>query len=110
MRRVLIAHNKLITLSFLLVEHTNVSLDWYFCLIKEYFRYIEVNSVNKIANVVKQSSVDNIAHLAVSEDGQVLVPTYNSTSFLTLISNVPNIKYIPNIKISLIPSNLTSFS
>ena len=81
---VLIAHNKLITLSFLLVENTNVSPDWYFCLIKEYFRYIEVNSVNKIMNVVKQSSIDNIAHLVGSEDGQVLVPTYDLTSFLVL--------------------------
>ena len=57
---------------------------WCFCLIKQRLRCTEVNSTNGIVNVVRQSSVDNIAYLVGSEGGQVLLPTYDSTSFLVL--------------------------
>ena len=74
--RVLTGLNKRITLS-LIVGHTKVSPDWCFGLFKQVFRRTKVGCLDDIARVVEQSAVINHAQLVATQDGKVIVPTYD---------------------------------
>ena len=78
--RVLVGLNKKITLSFLIVGHTKFSPDWCFGLFKQAYRRQKIGCLDDIARVV-ESAVVNHAQLVGSQDGTVLVPTYDWTQF-----------------------------
>ena len=89
----LVGLNVSITLSFLPVRHTKFSPDWCFGLFKQKFRLADVGCLNDIADVVRTSATVNSAQLVGTQEGEVLVPTYEWTSFL-----VPLFRRIPGIK------------
>ena len=87
MWRVLTGRHKNITLSFLLTGHTKFSCDWCFGLVKRLYRKTKVDCL------VDQSSDVNMAQLCGTENGEVIVPTFDWTSFLaTYFHKVVNIK------------------
>ena len=93
MWRVLTGRHKTITLSFLLTGHTKFSCDWCFGLVKRLCRKTKVDCLGDIAAVVEQSSDVNVAQLCGTENGEVIVPTFDWTSFLaTYFRKVVNIK------------------
>lgn len=75
--RILTGLNKKITLSFLVVGHTKFSPDWCFGLFKQAFRRTKVGCLDDIARVVEESAVVNHAQLVGTQDGEVIVPTYD---------------------------------
>ena len=79
--RVLVGLNESITLSFLIVGHTKFSPDWCFGLFKQAYRRTEIGCLEDIVNVVESSAVVNHAQLVGTQDGQVLVPTYDWAQF-----------------------------
>ena len=79
--RVLVGLNKKITLSFLIVGHTKFSPDWCFGLLKQAYRRTKVRCLDDIVRVVEGSAVVNHAQLVGTQDGRVLVPTYDWASF-----------------------------
>ena len=79
--RVMVGLNKSITLSFLIVGHTKFSPDWCFGLFKQAFRRTKIGCLDDIAKVVESSAVVNHAQLVGTQDGQVLVPTYDWAQF-----------------------------
>ncbi|XP_035246446.1 uncharacterized protein LOC118212563 [Anguilla anguilla] len=83
MWRVLTGRHKNITFSFLLAGHTKFSCDWCFALVKRLFRRTRVDCLNDIVKVVEESSHVNIAQVCGKENGEVIVPTYDWTSFLS---------------------------
>jgi hypothetical protein len=94
--RVLCGLHKDITLSFLVVGHTKFSPDWCFGLFKKRFRKTKVGSLADIARVVEESAKVNTAQLCGTEDGQVIVSTYDwKTDFSTKFRTVPHIKKLP---------------
>ena len=93
MWRVLTGRHKNITLSFLLTGHTKFSCDWCFGLVKRLYRKTKVDCLDDIVAVVDQSSDVNMAQLCGTENGEVIVPTFDWTSFLTTyFRKVVNIK------------------
>lgn len=75
-------HNH-VTLSFLLAGHTKFSPDWGFGLIKRLYRKTNVNCLRDIVNVVEKSAPDvNIAQLCSNQQGDIIVPVYDWTTFL----------------------------
>ena len=80
--RVLAGLNNEIELSFLRVGHTKFSPDWCFGLLKQKFRRTRVGCLDDIVRVVESSSVVNHAQLVGTQDGTVLVPTYNWAEYL----------------------------
>ena len=93
MWRVLVGLNITITLSFLPVGHTKFSPDWCFGLFKQKFRLADVGCLNDIAQVVCTSATVNTVQLVGTQEGEVIVPTMNWTSYL-----IPYFKKIPGIK------------
>ena len=81
--RVLVGLNKSITLSFLIVGHTKFSPDWCFGLLKREFRRTKVGCLDDIARVVEKSAKVNHVQLVGTQDGQVLVPTYDWSEFFS---------------------------
>ena len=79
--RVLTGLNNRITLSFLIVGHTKLSPDWCFGLFKQVFRRSKVGCLDDIARVVEKSTVVNHAQLVGTQDGEVIVPTYDWAQF-----------------------------
>ena len=79
--RVLAGLNKSITLSFLIVGHTKFSPDWCFGLFKQVYRRSKIGCLDDIARVVEESAVVNHAQLVGTQDGTVIVPTYNWADF-----------------------------
>ena len=91
--RVLVGLHKNITLSFLVVGHTKFAPDWCFGLLKKKFRRTKVGSLSDIAQVVNNSATVNIPQICGTEDGQVIVPTYNWKDDLSIrFKTVKNIK------------------
>ena len=74
--------NKSITLSFLIVGHTKFSPDWCFGLFKQLYRRTKIGCLDDIARVVEKSAEASHAQLVGTQDGQVLVPTYDWAEFL----------------------------
>ena len=79
--RVLTGLNNRITLSFLIVGHTKFPPDWCFGLFKQVFRRSKVGCLDDIARVVEKSAVVNHAQLVGTQDGEVIVPTYDWAQF-----------------------------
>ena len=75
--RVMVGLNDNITMSFLIVGHTNFSPNWCFGLLKRAFRRTRVGCLDDIARVVENSANVNHAQLVGTQDGKTLVPTYN---------------------------------
>ena len=74
--RVMVGLNKKITVS-LIVGHTKFSPDWCFGLFKQAYRQTKIGCLDDIAKVVESSAVVNHAQLVGTQDGQVIVPTYD---------------------------------
>ena len=81
MWQVMTGLHKEITLSFLLVGHTEFAQDWCFGLFKQLFKKTRVGSINDIAEVAEKSAVVNHAHLVGEYDGTNNVPMYKSSEF-----------------------------
>ena len=79
--RVLSGLNKSITLSFLIVGHTKFSPDWCFGLLKQAYRRTRIGCLDDIVRVVESSAAVNHAQLVGTQDGKVLVPTYDWATF-----------------------------
>ena len=79
--RVMVGLNKKITVSFLIVGHTKFSPDWCFGLFKQAFRRTKIGCLDDIVRVVESSAVVNHAQLVGTQDGEVLVPTYDWAKF-----------------------------
>ena len=81
--RVLSGLNRSITLSFLIVGHTKFSPDWCFGLFKQAYRRTRIGCLDDIiVRVVESSAAVNHAQLVGTQDGKVIVPTYDWASFL----------------------------
>ena len=79
--RVLSGLNKSIMLSFLIVGHTKFSPDWCFGLFKQAYRKTKIGCLDDIVRVVEKSAEANHAQLVGTQDGRVLVPTYDWAAF-----------------------------
>ncbi len=82
MWRVLVGLHVEITLLFLPVGHTKFSPDWCFGLLKKKFRRSVVSSLDELARVVEESADVNTAQLVGTNDGEVIVPTYDWARYL----------------------------
>ena len=91
-RRMVGLHRR-VALSFLIVGHTKFALDCCFCLIKRQLRKHNVSSLADIATVVDQSVSVNVPQLVGTQEGQVLVLTYDWAGMLG-----PHFTKLPNIK------------
>ena len=99
--RVMTGQHKEITLSFMIPGHTKFSPDWCSGLLKKRYRRTKVGSLTDLVKVVNESSVVNVAQLTGSEDGTVLVPTYDWQTFLGEYCNkVPGIKKLHHLHFS----------
>ena len=85
-------HTK-ITLSFLIVGHTKFSPDWCFGLIKQRFRRTNVSSLDDIAMVVDQSANVNTPQLVGTQEGEILVCSYDWAGMLA-----PHFRKVKNVK------------
>lgn len=82
-----------ITVSFLVVGHTKFAPDWGFGLVKRLYRRTKVSTLTDIAEVVDSSAECNVSQLASTEDGTIIVPTYNwSDYFAEHFKSIPGIK------------------
>ena len=79
--RVLVGLHKTITISFLIVGHTKFAPNWCFSLLKQKFRKTKVDCLDDIAKVVQGSAEVNEVQLVATQEGEVLVPTYNWADF-----------------------------
>ena len=84
--KVLVGLNKKITLSFLIVSHTKFSPNWCFGLFKQACRRRKIGCLDDIAQAVEESAVVNHAQLVGSQDGSVLVPTYDWAQFFDSVN------------------------
>jgi len=83
-------------LHFMISGHTKFSPDWCFGLLKQRFRRTPVSTLADIEEVVRLSTVTGVnkPQLVGSEDGTVIVPTYDWQSFLE-----PYFKTLTGIKV-----------
>ena len=73
--------NASISISFLPVGHTKFSPDWCFGLLKQNFRKAEVDSLDDFVQVVEQSSAVNKAQPVGSSNGELIVETFDWSSY-----------------------------
>ena len=66
-----------ILLSLMISGHTKFSPDWCFGLWKKWYRKTKVRRLIDLVDVVNTSAKVNFAQLVGSEDGQVLVPSFD---------------------------------
>ena len=81
MWRVLTKQHQEITLPFLPVGHNKFFPDAGFGMLKCQFRRTKVGCLYDIAEVVRKSAVLNHCQLVGTQDGEVLVPTYDWAGF-----------------------------
>lgn len=93
--RVLVGLHKEISINFMIAGHTKFSPDWCFGLLKQSYRRTPVSSLGDISEAVKHSTVTgvNVPQLVGTEDGTVIVPTYDWQSFLE-----PYFRPLPGMK------------
>jgi hypothetical protein len=82
--RVMVGLNRKITISFLIVGHTKFSPDWCFGLFKQVFRRSNVGCLDDIVKVVESSAVVNHAQLVGTQDGKVVVETYDWAGYFDI--------------------------
>ena len=75
-------HRK-ITLSFLVVGHTKFSPDWCFGLLKQKYRKMKIGSLNGLEAVVEASAECNHCQLVGTNDGTLVVQSFDWTSFFS---------------------------
>lgn len=93
--------HKNITLSFLVVGHTKFAPDWCFGLLKQRYRKTKVGSLADIAQVVNESARVNIPQLCGTEDGSIIVPTYDWKGWLaTKFKTIPQMKQYHHFRVS----------
>ena len=81
--RVLTGRHKKITLSFLLAGHTKFAPDWGFGLVKRQYRKTVINCLEDISDAVKKSApAVSLSQLCASQEGEIIVPVYDWTSYL----------------------------
>ena len=81
-------------------QDTKFSPDTCFGLLKQKFRKTDVDSLDDFATVVEQSASVNKSQLVGKTDGEVIVPTYDWTSyFATLYKKIDGIKGYYHFKI-----------
>ena len=91
--------NASITISFLPAGHTKFSPDTCFGLLKQKFRRTDVDSLDDFAKVVNQSAMVNTSQLVGTANGEVIVPTYDWTSyFATMYKKIIGIKKYHHFK------------
>ena len=73
--------NSSITISFLPAGHTKFSPDTCFGLLKQKFRKTDVDSLDDFATVIEKSASINESQLVGNTNGEVIVPTYDWTSY-----------------------------
>ena len=73
--------NASISISLLPVGHTKFSPDWCFGLLKQKFRKAEVDSLDDFVQVVEQSSAVNKAQPVGSSNGELIVETFDLSSY-----------------------------
>ena len=66
----------------MLVGHKKISPDWCFGLLKQRFRQTFVSSLQDLFDVVNISADVNVAQLVGTQDGKVIIPSYDWASFL----------------------------
>lgn len=82
-----------ITLSFLIIGHTKFAPDWCFGLLEKKYRLTKVGTLADIEKVVNDSATVNIPQLCGTEDGEIIVPTYDWKGEFTLrFKNTPHLK------------------
>ena len=91
--RTLVGLHVQITLSFLIVGHTKFSPDWCFGLLKQRFRRTNVSCLDDIAAVVDRSASVNVPQLVGTQEGEMLVPSYNWAEMFA-----PHLRKLKNIK------------
>ena len=82
-----------ITLSFMVVGHTKFTPDSCFGLVKQRYRRTNIECLSDIVDVVNKSGYINHARLVGTQEGQVLIPTYDWQTYLS-----PHFKKIQQIK------------
>ena len=82
--RVLCGLHTTISIHFMLAGHTKFAPDWCFGLIKRKLRRTRVSCLTDIVDVVNTSSTANRAQRVGDETGNVLVPTFDWSTFLSL--------------------------
>ncbi len=93
--------HKSITYSFLPVGHTKFSPDWCFGLLKRKLRHSKVDSLHDLVGVVERSATVNLAQLTGTQNGEVIVKTYNWQEHLSSsFKKVPQIKKVHHFKIT----------
>lgn len=97
--RVMTGQHDEITLSFMIPGHTKFSPDWCFGLLKKKYRRTKVGGLTDLVSVVNESSVVNIAQLTGTEDGKVLVTTYDWQScFAEHCTKITGIKKLHHLR------------
>ena len=80
--------NKTITLSFLIVGHTKFMPDSCFGLLKQRMRRTNIECLDDIVQTINKSACVNHTQLVGTQDGEVLVPTYDWLSFFAMYFKV----------------------
>ena len=81
--RILSGLHSRISIHFMLAGHTKFAPDWCFGLFKRKLRRTRVSCLADIVDVVNSSSTTNTAQLVGDEAGNVFVPTYDWSAFLS---------------------------
>ena len=81
MYRILTGLHQEIKVSFLPVGHTKFVPDWCFGLLKQQYRRTNIGCLDDIVQAVNSSATPNVAQLVGSQSGEMIVPTYNWSSY-----------------------------
>ena len=97
--RVMSGQHDEIKLSFMIPGHTKFSPDWCFGLLKKKYRRTKVGGLTDLVGVVNESATINVAQPTGTEDGRVVVPTYDwQQYFATFCSKVKGIKKLHHLR------------
>ena len=80
--RVLAGLHEEIELSFMVVGHTKFAPDWCFGLLKRTLRRTKIGCLDDIVMACEKSAKVNFSQLVGTQEGEVIVPTYDWQSFL----------------------------
>ena len=99
MWRVLTGLHRTITLSFMVVGHTKFAPDWCFGLIKQRYRRTNVSCLDDIMRVVDSSAHVNEVQLVGTQEGDIIVPTYDWAGlFTTHLRKLKKIKSLRHLR------------
>ena len=84
--------SKTISLSSMIVGHTKFMPDSCFGLLKQRMRRTNIKCLDDIVRTINKSASVNHAQLVGTQDGEVLVPTYDWLSFFAMyFKKIPHI-------------------